>query len=206
MLNALQASDFVMTPLSEDQGAITRFFSGSQAQNMGKAPRLLWALIGSQILCWMAYLKTVNWLDFSAGVAGDGLTEEVFRLQGLRKRMGQETIRGLRAMRQVPGRRHISTALPRFLGRLQPQSPAPQQTRLGMLPMTAAVARTVTGQQQGLSWSCCKPQAIMTRAGPPSHSSSSCSKRVSVQVLQTVRELGRSLLIRGTLAQVRQGR
>lgn len=53
MLNALQASDFVLTPLSEDQGAITHFFSGNPAQNMGEAPRLLWALIGSQISCWM---------------------------------------------------------------------------------------------------------------------------------------------------------
>ncbi|CAL5228750.1 g11936 [Coccomyxa viridis] len=32
---ALQASDFVPTPLSEDQGAITRFFNGNQPQKAG---------------------------------------------------------------------------------------------------------------------------------------------------------------------------
>lgn len=32
---SVQASDFVPTPLSEDQGAITRFFNGNQPQKAG---------------------------------------------------------------------------------------------------------------------------------------------------------------------------
>ena len=35
MLSAVQASDFVQTPLAEDQGAITKFFNGNQAQTTG---------------------------------------------------------------------------------------------------------------------------------------------------------------------------
>ena len=33
---SLQASDFLPTPLAEDQGAITRFFNGNQAQKPGE--------------------------------------------------------------------------------------------------------------------------------------------------------------------------
>ena len=36
---SVQASDFVPTPLAEDQGAITRFFNGNQPQ---KAGGVLW--------------------------------------------------------------------------------------------------------------------------------------------------------------------
>ncbi len=32
---SVQASDFVPTPLAEDQGAITRFFNGNQPQKAG---------------------------------------------------------------------------------------------------------------------------------------------------------------------------
>ena len=32
----MQASDFVPTPLAEDQGAITRFFNGNQPQKAGE--------------------------------------------------------------------------------------------------------------------------------------------------------------------------
>lgn len=37
----LQASDFVPTPLAEDQGAITRFFNGNQPQKPGGKSRVL---------------------------------------------------------------------------------------------------------------------------------------------------------------------
>ena len=33
----MQATDFVPTPLAEDQGAITRFFNGNQPQKAGEA-------------------------------------------------------------------------------------------------------------------------------------------------------------------------
>ena len=40
MLSAVQASDFVQTPLAEDQGAITKFFNGNQAQTAGGSSSL----------------------------------------------------------------------------------------------------------------------------------------------------------------------
>lgn len=54
----LQASDFVPTPLAEDQGAITRFFNGNQPQKAGERTVCVPQLPSSRS-CWCHALAAV---------------------------------------------------------------------------------------------------------------------------------------------------